>query len=693
MRWPQATDPQFLDALGVGGLNQAYGTVSGSIASVGSGAWALPGLLAPEAMGVTFNNLVATVTLPSPWGVVTSGGVVVRAHGTQTGVDTQSYSVNFSAARPASGSATAYLAATIQQIQQDPFPIPGPPQGFPSFNPNYVPTTGYATNLYTVALTAVTGAPNNVSSFELLRTTLTAGQASISTYSTVGWTLAADRKAFPNSILGSGGALNPTQLQQIIVPSVAGLTFTLPAVQIAGGLPASFANSTNGNCTVAASGTDRISGLSGGNVVSITLPPSGGVLMIGNAPQGLWEVIGFNTATNNVWSGTNTFNDSTGQGGPVVQALSSGGAAIKLIGNGATTPSKYIRAINGIFDILNNAYTVELFRLDDAGNAAIAGNETVGGNLTVAGSTQTNGITSFGTSSQFYVNPNNSGNQLINFAANQFLQFQPATGFLLNTTGRIDLNAPANVNVSNNLIVGSNTFFGTGGQFYAAPGTNPTIAFANNQYLQFQPALGFVFNTTGVIDLIAPAGVNASNTIVSAGNGSFNGVIAGLLGDGNYGISTPGGAYFDYDTNSATAAFGGWFSPIPIFANNVIAITGVTYVNMYAANFVVSSDEKHKTNVRLLPVEDAIAFITDVPAKTFTRNGHTEAGFVAQDIQDTSFDHMVRKMGQNPDHATSNELGLNTTDPIAYHHTALRFLLERIDVLEKKIKDMESARS
>ena len=390
MRWPQATDPQFLDALGVGGLNQAYGTVSGSIASVGSGVWALPGLIAPEAMGVTFNNLVATVTLPSPWGVVTSGGVVVRAHGTQTGADTQSYSVNFSAARPASGSATAYLAATVQQIQQDPFPIPGPPQGFPSFNPNYVPTTGYATNLYTVALTAVTSAPNNTSSFELLRTTLSAGQASISSYSTVGWTLAADRKAFPNSLLGSGGALNPTQLQQIIVPSVAGLTFTLPAVQTAGGLPASFANSTNGNCTVAASGTDRISGISGGNVASITLPPSGGVLMIGNAPQGLWEVIGFNTATNNIWSGTNTFNDPAGQGGPVVQALSAGGAAIKLTHN----TSKWMRVINGVWQIVNNAFNTVLASIDDSGNLSVAGGATVTGALNTGGTITASGVLS-----------------------------------------------------------------------------------------------------------------------------------------------------------------------------------------------------------------------------------------------------------------------------------------------------------
>ena len=91
--WPLFTDPQFLDANGTGGMNMAMGTVSGAVAAIGSGAWATPGLLAPEAMTVAFSGLVATVGLPRPWGLIASSGAVVRAHGTQTNADTQAYYV------------------------------------------------------------------------------------------------------------------------------------------------------------------------------------------------------------------------------------------------------------------------------------------------------------------------------------------------------------------------------------------------------------------------------------------------------------------------------------------------------------------------------------------------------------------------------------------------------------------------
>ena len=116
MKLAQFTDPQIQDASAPGGLTPAFGLVSGAFASMGSGTWAGPGLSAPEAMTVSFSGTVATVGLPAPWGVVSSGGVIVRAHGTQTGMDTQTYSVNLAPLVPVSGSLTAYLAATVSTI-------------------------------------------------------------------------------------------------------------------------------------------------------------------------------------------------------------------------------------------------------------------------------------------------------------------------------------------------------------------------------------------------------------------------------------------------------------------------------------------------------------------------------------------------------------------------------------------------
>ncbi|CAM6053371.1 unnamed protein product [Sphagnum tenellum] len=49
------------------------------------------------------------------------------------------------------------------------------------------------------------------------------------------------------------------------------------------------------------------------------------------------------------------------------------GANIRLHGNGSTTPSKYIRIINGIFEIVNDAYSQSIFSLTDNGNLLALG--------------------------------------------------------------------------------------------------------------------------------------------------------------------------------------------------------------------------------------------------------------------------------------------------------------------------------
>jgi hypothetical protein len=270
--WVNTTDPQFMDAGGVGGMNAMFGTVSGAIAGAGSGVWAVPGLLSPEAMTVAFSGMVATIGLPRPWGLVASSGAVVRAHGILTGQDTTNYSVNFAPLVPASGSVTAYLAATIAQIQQNSFPIPGPPIGDPAYNPNFVPTIGYATNLYSVALSAVTGGIDNVNTFELAHTTLTAGQVTLASLSTVSAVRAAERKALPPLFLSAGGMLPPSQAQFMLSTTTSSLTNTLPSASSTAGLTFNFANLSTTSWTIVTSGSDQIFGINsttGTNTISI----------------------------------------------------------------------------------------------------------------------------------------------------------------------------------------------------------------------------------------------------------------------------------------------------------------------------------------------------------------------------------------------------------------------------------------
>ena len=383
MRIPNFSQNEFIYATSTNsGLNSAMGLVSGSIASMGSGVWALPGLLTPESMTLSFAGNVGTVGLPSPWGLVTSGGVVVHAHGTQTGQDTTNYSVDFSSLIPSSGALTAYLAATVTQIQQNPYPLTGPPQGHPSFNPNFVPTTAYAAVAYSVALTAVTGSVDNTTTFELARTTLTAGQSGVGSYSTAGWQRAAPRAPVPAISLASGGILTLTQAAGILMPAASGLTSTLPLAVSGGGLLYRLANpSATTVWTVAASAGNTFTGTAGTPVTSIGIPPYGALSLWGNAVSGTWEAVSMNPLM--LASLANTFTApqsiTTAGIGLTINGSGSTGANLKMIGNGSTTPSKTFRVASGLFSLLNDAGTVGIISGDDSGNITLAGQLTTTG--------------------------------------------------------------------------------------------------------------------------------------------------------------------------------------------------------------------------------------------------------------------------------------------------------------------------
>jgi hypothetical protein len=61
------------------------------------------------------------------------------------------------------------------------------------------------------------------------------------------------------------------------------------------------------------------------------------------------------------------------------------GVGIKLTGDGATTPSKYIRVNGGNFQIINSGYSAVPFSMSDAGNLSISGGFTAVGAITTTG--------------------------------------------------------------------------------------------------------------------------------------------------------------------------------------------------------------------------------------------------------------------------------------------------------------------
>lgn len=174
MNFPQFGADQYIDQ---DSMNAAFAAVSGSM-QLPIKSFRYPGLVGASSASFTISGLFVNSSLPAPFGVAFATGVLAQAHGTTNGADTQSYSTSFSSLVPASGAAvTAYLVASYQQIQQTPVAVVGPPQGHPDYNPNFVPYTLYQNLVDSLALSATTGVPDNATSFELCRFTLTSGMA------------------------------------------------------------------------------------------------------------------------------------------------------------------------------------------------------------------------------------------------------------------------------------------------------------------------------------------------------------------------------------------------------------------------------------------------------------------------------------------------------------------------------------
>ena len=266
-------------------------------------------------------------------------------------------------------------------------------------------------------------------------------------------------------------------------------------------------------------------GLGATAVVDFALRP----LVSGELNAGGIFTVMYNGSAFQLLSDTDTFVDSSNNGITINGVGNTNGANIALLGPGATTPNKYIRVVGGALQVVNSTYSAPILSLSDAGDLSLIRNLNA------------TGITSFGTSGNFYMNPNNAGNQLLAFASNQFLQFEPAFGFVLNTSGGISLQAPGGTAVVGNLTTSGDTFFGST-TFYAAQNAgNQLLAFAPSQYIQFEPGFGFVFSTTGAIDITAPGGVVVSNGFQALGT---------IGGGGKIRATT--GAYLSADLNCCT---------------------------------------------------------------------------------------------------------------------------------------------
>lgn len=314
MQTPLFVDGQFVDGTL---LNGAVAQLMNNFEVVGSELHT-PGVLNPSSLTFAATTLLnVTVTTPSPFAVLFATGLVVGGNQTVSGAVSSSYSVNFAPLVPTSGGAvTAYIVAGYGTIGEQQTQVIGPPDGHPDYDPTFAPFQWYLEGLDTLTVGVTTTAPNNLTTFEIARTSLTVGQTTINNTQIVSganWHYAS-------------AVLNPT-----------GVT------------PGSYQGAT---VTVGADG--RISAVS--------------------------QVLYGPLASNNAWTGANHFSQpitvvDTGSGGLIVDGTGNGstGGGIKIIGNGATTPNKFMRVLNGVLQFLNSANSTVIMTLNDSGNVGFAG--------------------------------------------------------------------------------------------------------------------------------------------------------------------------------------------------------------------------------------------------------------------------------------------------------------------------------
>lgn len=295
MENPQFSAKQYIDAPT---LNSAFASVSGNVDLALAALNWNGGLVHPENLMLTPAGLTVNITAPLTFGAIfpigSGAAIFAQGHGSLGGQDTQSYSASFSGLVPASGTITAYLAASAASISQAATQIVGPPPGHPDYNPNFSPYTAYTLLTDTLSIFATSGVPDGVTTFELARTSLSVGATGV--VLVLAYQTRVQPPPVTQMITVSGNTTvslaNAGRRHQATSP----ITITLPDVSSSNGLVFPFSSATSGITTVQAAGSDLIYGSSNASVsgiVSITIPTGGAVTL--EADQGRWQIIASTT--------------------------------------------------------------------------------------------------------------------------------------------------------------------------------------------------------------------------------------------------------------------------------------------------------------------------------------------------------------------------------------------------------------
>ncbi len=227
-----------------------------------------------------------------------------------------------------------------------------------------------------------------------------------------------------------------------------------------------------------------------------------------------------------------------GIAGAIIRSTTSAGANLRFEGNGTVARNKTLRAVSGLFQVINNAYSASIFTLNDAGDISDIRHVTAAGSISGA-NVSANGNVAANNGSVSATFDGSFGRNIFGGGWIQAGTFVTAlNGSVTANNGHLsstyDGYIGRNLSVGNQSQVFGVSYFGGSGQFYANPTTGqPHIAFASSQYLIFDPSYGFTLNTTGGISLNAPATVSISHnlnvglSISAAGNITASGTAQG----------------------------------------------------------------------------------------------------------------------------------------------------------------------
>lgn len=157
--------------------------------------------------------------------------------------------------------------------------------------------------------------------------------------------------------------------------------------------------------------------------------------------------------TGGTLTGPLTINETASPFALTIGSTGTSGAGLKLIGDGSTTPSKYIRARAGNLEFVNDANSTVIATMSDVGSLTI-------GALTVSGASTFNGtptINSAGSEADLFLQYGNSSARRVYFSntssGTRFgINYTDASGNYLGTGLAMD-NTTGNISIPTNLSV------------------------------------------------------------------------------------------------------------------------------------------------------------------------------------------------------------------------------------------------